>query len=198
VISIWRLLDPWIPHLHVWWLEAFLKPTEPADDRIEELVGFLKKQADPPRAAAAGEAIAAGESVRLDRLETKLDAQRTALTAVSPLTIATAAWAISNECWPALIATLLAGTYLVAGYVIALRGSSANPRYVFSATLLVEDLSGRDDAGLRASAARLIYAQANEIRAVKVTNYIFCAQRSALLAAALTAAAAGILIAAST
>src|SRR5262245_7370841 len=129
-MSIWSLLDPWIPQLHVWWIDPRLKLVAPTSDEIADLAAALSADPDPSRAAGAAEAVAAAENSRIDRLEAKLDGQRTVITAISPFTVLVAAWALDVTHVAALILAAIAIGYLLSAYLIAMRGGASRERLI--------------------------------------------------------------------
>lgn len=181
-MTVWTFLDPWLPYVHVWWLEPQLKSQEPAAEYIAAIVGDLRIQPDPARAAAAAEAIALAETARIDGLERKLDGHRATFVALSTFAVALLGWAINQRSLPAIIPGVVAAAYLAAGWLTAMRGGSATRRFILSAGALRALLS-EPDAVLRAAATRLAYAKSNEMYGVRLANSVSTAQRSAFIAA---------------
>ena len=195
-MSIWRVVDPWFPALHVWWLEPRLKAQPPEEDDVELLIGQIRAQDDPSAAASAGEAVASAEHARVDGLESKLDGNRAVVTAISPFALIVLGWAISASHALAIVCAALALLYLVVAYFIAFRGGSASRRFIVGAQTFTELAASRKDLGVRVPATKVLYARSNTNYGVRLGNYIWAAQRSAVIAVLLTAAAATLVLAA--
>jgi hypothetical protein len=193
-VNIWTLIDPWLPQIHVWWIDPSLRLMAPSQDDIVGLATRLKADPDGSRAAGSAEAVAATENSRIDRLETKLDSQRTVVTAISPFTVLIAAWAFEVTSIPALILSGVALVYLISAYVIAMRGGAAGQRLVLGGSAFLR-LPAGSGIGYVAAASRLLYARGNESLGVRLNNYIWATQRATLAAAICTGVAAYFFIA---
>lgn len=187
-MNVWRLVDPWFPALHVWWLEPQLQPRPPLQNDVDSLTARLQAQGDPARAASSAEAVASAENSRLDRLEAKLDSQRTVITAVAPFTLGLIAWSVRDDNAPGFICSSLAAVYLAVAYLMAMRGGSTRARYVLGGDQ-VESLAAGTDLGFRVPAARIAYARGNTNYGVHLSNQVWASQRCVLVASLLSGGA---------
>jgi hypothetical protein len=195
-VTPWSLLDPWLPVAHVWWLEPFLVEEIPTAVDINAIEADIKKQSNVDGTVIVVEGFARLEFDRLNRLETKLDAQRSIVAPAIPLVIAVGGWAISRSD-PSIVFAAAAAVYLFLAHTLALRGGSAVRRFMIGYGLIRDSMDGGTDVRVRAAAHALAYAHANERYGFKLGNYIFAAQRSATIALALVGITVAMLLAGS-
>jgi hypothetical protein len=58
-MTIWQLLDPWLPWVHIWRMQASLRPVDPSQDDIDALAKSFKRHAEPALAAEAASLVSA-------------------------------------------------------------------------------------------------------------------------------------------
>jgi len=193
-MSRWDLADAVFPYAHLFHIRDKLKRTDPSTDEVDVWYALLESGPDAEERSEIARGILKADSERLIRLETKLDGQRTILTAISPVTTVVIGAALGDKNLAAIALGAFAAMHVILAVLVALQGSAAAPRFSLTTDAYREVLKGTRKLSSAVAAVELAAVDANRMRGVWLNNWLTCAQTSAAWAVIATAAALVVLL----
>jgi hypothetical protein len=193
-MSFWRLADAVFPYIHLAFVGGKLKSSEPTAEDVDGWHPLLTNGADVDEKVEIARGVFTADAERITHLETKLDGQRTILTAISPVTTIAIGAGLGDHNVAAVILGGIAAVHLVLAFFVALHGSAAAPWYELTTDTYREVLTGTRRPGPAVAAIELAATDANRTRGIWLNNWLTCAQNSVIWAVVTTSAALVLLL----